>query len=151
MTDRDEKGLADLQDYKLDPYDMALLKLTLEYPAITARELAEHTGIGQSTIERRRLRPAFQKALRQLFLEPLDTIREAIQEVARRYVKLAKSENEAVSERACRQILLSAGILKNRLQIDDSPTEQARYEILMGLVKRLEKRVKDEETQNENA
>lgn len=84
----------------LDDVDRAMLAVLEAKPAATDQELARAVGLVRETCNRRKHRPAFQKALKLLRLEALEVFRQNQAKAARRLGELVDSSDEEVALRA---------------------------------------------------
>lgn len=109
--------------YNLDAADKKLLQLMLSYPSMTNEELGSVVGLERSSVSRRTNDPKFLKALNEFYKEPLSIIEDNLRKAARVLVKALDSEDERIRVGVAIKILISSGVLKNKVNIegDDGP------------------------------
>jgi hypothetical protein len=151
---KDKKKPKDEQfdEYKLDNVDKMMLNILLEFPAITNEELGKQVGLLGHAARRRRLRPAFNKALDRA-LEPVDDIlKRALPIAARRLLDLTKSDDKKIALEAAKTLL---GPILNRVTVDHNVPKMKVYKTEVRsdgtLVRQLIEEIIDSEDQKNQA
>lgn len=107
-----------LAKYELDELDKQLLKLKVERPAMSDREIGIVLEIDRRVVKKRLAREAWRHAFDEFFLPAKTLIERDVSRLTRKYLKLADSHDEKVAERVIRAILISHGVLKNKVDFE---------------------------------
>ena len=90
---------------ELDEVDRELIRLILEVPSRTQRELGAFVGIREGAVAARYQHPVFQEALIELQRGEVEVITRARQRAARRLVRAIDSPNEENAIKVCMALL----------------------------------------------
>lgn len=112
-----------LARYELDEVDKAILKLKVQHPAIALSEIAQILGIHRGVVRKRIKKTQWQSAYDEFFLPAKSILEKEVTRLTRKYLKLADSPDVKVSERVIRAILISAGVLRNKFEVDSESFE----------------------------
>lgn len=116
--------VTELDEYKLDNVDKMMLNILLEFPAITNEDLGKQVGLKADMARKRRVRPAFNKALDRA-LEPVDDIlKRALPIAARKMLELTKCDDKKIAFEAAKCLL---GPILNRVTVDHNVQKMRVY------------------------
>lgn len=107
-----------LGKYTLDAEDKQIMALKLDHPGITTEDIGKIIGLSRDAISRRINAPKWQAAWEKFHTPAKNMIEEKAGELTRKYLALAKCGNPQVEERVIRTLLISMGIVKNKIDID---------------------------------
>lgn len=114
----------DWDEYKLDNVDKMMINILLEFPAITNEDLGKQVGLKADMARKRRLRPAFNKALDRA-LEPVeDILKRALPIAARKMLELTKCDDKKIAFEAAKCLL---GPILNRVTVDHNVQKMRVY------------------------
>jgi DNA-binding Lrp family transcriptional regulator len=110
---------------ELDDIDKEMIRLRLERPTITYREIGEKLDLNLKQVWKRYNEPIFQRALTEFQKKAIDIILDAKAKAARRLVRLVDSENEQVAAKVCLALCADAlpAIRHEHGGIDGKPIE----------------------------
>lgn len=107
----------------LDALDQRIMQLELNYPTITDEEIGDEIGLGREAVNRRRNAQKYQAKINSFLAEPLETIKAALSKAARVVVKALDSQDEKVRVTAAFKILMSEGIIKQKVETDNANSD----------------------------
>lgn len=109
--------------HKLDEVDKKIIAMKLDMPAISNSEIAKLIGLTRESVSRRINKPKWQDAWDKLHQPAKKLMELKADDLMRKYLKLAECGDKKVEERVMRTILVSLGIIKNRVDIDSENFE----------------------------
>lgn len=113
MADEEKEFYPVQDELKLDPVDMQIVRLKVEYPRIEVREIAKKIGYSVTQTSRRFNSERVRRALAELAREPLEILKGELRTAANVIAKSLRSSDENLRYRVARDLLLSEGILKH--------------------------------------
>jgi len=144
MAGKPQKKIEDVgKKYELDPIDHLLLKHLINFPNSTNEELGEVVGLSPHPVRRRRLKPAFVKAYRELTASTREHLAEAARRAAIRLKKLIEDDDKDIALQAMKMALAN----HLRTQVDVNVQPRLVYKTTIGLDGALLQEVIEEEIQ----
>jgi hypothetical protein len=108
-----------LSRYELDEVDKKILRLKLEYPSMSHSEIGTIVGLNRKAVAVRINKSAWQEAFNDFHTPAKSLLEKEADRLTRKYLKLCDSIDQKVAERATRAVLVSLGILKNKVEVGD--------------------------------
>ena len=129
MPKRTKTSQEILSRYELDEVDKKILRLKLEYPSMSHGEIGTIVGINRRAVAARIKKEAWQNAINDFHTPAKSLLEKEADRLTRKYIKLCDSIDQKVAERAMRAVLVSLGILKNKVDIDTFKFEPLVIEV----------------------
>ncbi len=114
----DPELVAIKEEFELDQTDNALIFYLMRYPGVTDEQLGKLVGLARPNVNRRRNAPKFKRQLEAMNRSALQLVENSVKTAAEKYVSLLDSPDDSVKERVAKSILVSAGILKQKVEVD---------------------------------
>jgi hypothetical protein len=106
------------KEYSLDDVDKAILQLRLQHPGITDHQIADELGYSRSHVTRRQNKEGFKKAKAEYSRSAEQILKDAVKNAALKMAGLLQCKKPATERLAARDILVNAGVMKIKFDMD---------------------------------
>jgi hypothetical protein len=103
---------------KFDELDHKIFQLKITKPSITDSEIGKIVGLSRQNVNLRRNRVQFKERIEHFFKAPIDKVRAMVEDAIRVLGRSLLSEDEGIRLKAAKLILVSEGVIKEKLSIE---------------------------------